>query len=191
MPTIKHISLRFGEKQIFDNFTLDLPDGGRYCLFGASGCGKTTLLRLLAGLQSPDSGEITGVKRSSLSMCFQEDRLIPSLSAEKNVAFVSDLRKARELLSAVGFTENDMQLLPSRLSGGMQRRVAVARALSRPASLLLLDEPFKGLDEALKEKTIALILRLQQEGKFGTIVFTTHIEQEIEAMQSQKITLGR
>lgn len=174
---------------MLDGFSLCIPEGARICLFGASGCGKTTVLRIIAGLQAADGGEVSTVKPNALSAVFQEDRLLPWYSALKNVEIVSDSKTARDILSKTGLIEEDIHRLPSALSGGMCRRTALARALAVGADVLLLDEPFKGLDSAIRAKIIALILQLQSEGKFKAIVFTTHSKEEIALMQAQTVLM--
>ena len=129
---LSHITARYGELPILENFSLELPDSGVICFFAPSGTGKTTLLNLLCGLLQPDSGSITGLEDRRFAFVFQEDRLIPSLSARDNVGLVLDWEHqelaARYLadLNLSGW-EN---ALPQELSGGMQRRVAIARAFA-------------------------------------------------------------
>lgn len=149
---LSHVQAGYPEKTIFPDLSLSLPDQGIFALTGPSGSGKTTLLRLLAGLLKPQSGEITGIAGKKVAFMFQEDRLLPWATAEKNVALVSDTETARRWLSLMEM--EDGSLYPHQMSGGMQRRVALARALAFGGDLLFLDEPFKGLDEALKTRII-------------------------------------
>jgi ABC-type nitrate/sulfonate/bicarbonate transport system ATPase subunit len=140
-----------GVKVVFENFSLELPDKGVTALAGASGCGKTTLLRLLAGLEKPDSGEISGNPApQEIAFMFQENRLLPGLTAAQQIQLVLPQgESALDYLAMVGLRD-DAASLPRELSGGMQRRVALARALAyaRGKKLLLLDEPFAGIDSA-------------------------------------------
>jgi len=168
--SLKDVSLRYGEKQILDRLSLTLPAQGLVCFFGPSGCGKTSLLRLLAGISDPDSGEIQGLGGLKPSMVFQEDRLLPWLTVSDNVSLVLEKSgdTARYWLDQVGLgTEADK--FPKQLSGGMQRRVALARALAYGGDYLLLDEPFTGLDAALAERLLRLIIELYS-GKLTVMI---------------------
>ena len=148
----RSVSKSYGEKQVLSNFSFSMEYGGVYRIIGASGCGKTTLLRLICGLETPDDGIITGAKLEDISYLFQEDRLFPWLSAVKNVEIASKDKNrralAKKLLSELGLDkEKDFHLLPSELSGGMSRRVAIARALIKNSEILILDEALRGLDD--------------------------------------------
>ena len=182
--TFDKVRKAFDGKQVFSDFSYTLSLQGITALMGPSGCGKTTLLRLLCGLESPDSGTISGVPET-YTFLFQENRLLPWASALENVALVSDAETAKNILYKVGLAE-DLQALPSTLSGGMQRRVALARALAHKSPLLLLDEPFKGLDADLCREMIAL---LRQEAQTRPIVFVTHSLQEAELARATVINL--
>lgn len=152
MITVHELGKRFGEHIVFEHFNCQIPLDGNTVLRGASGSGKTTLLRLLAGLLAPDGGEIHGLDELHAAFVFQEDRLLPWYTAEKNVALVSDEKTASTLLCGLGLGEA-LHEKPAALSGGMKRRVAIARALAYQGDLLLLDEPFSGLDDEAKRKT--------------------------------------
>ncbi len=141
-------SFSYGEKKILDRFTLELPDRGITALSGPSGCGKTTLLRLLAGLEKLESGSLEAPAPERCGLLFQENRLLPGLTAAQQLRPVLP-RGASPLpyLRAVGL-EEEADSLPAALSGGMQRRLALARLLAygEDKALLLLDEPFTGVD---------------------------------------------
>ncbi|MCL2829024.1 MAG: ATP-binding cassette domain-containing protein [Oscillospiraceae bacterium] len=178
MISFQTVSLRYGDKQVLDQFTLDIPTDQITCLHGPSGSGKTTLLRILAGLVTPDSGTITG-RPQKPAMLFQEDRLLPHFTAAENIAAVlpkSQAAEARIWLDRVGLAQ-DAALHPGELSGGMCRRVALARALAYGRDFLLLDEPFTGLDMALTEQMAALI---RKTGLPALVV--THSLAEIELL---------
>lgn len=175
----------FDGKQVFSDFSYTLSLQGITALMGPSGCGKTTLLRLLCGLESPDSGTISGVPET-YTFLFQENRLLPWASALENVALVSDIETAKNILRKVGLAQ-ELQTLPSSLSGGMQRRVALARALAHKSPVLLLDEPFKGLDADLCREMIAL---LRQEAEKRPILLVTHSLQEAELAGATVINLN-
>ncbi len=173
---VEKIYKSYGEKQVLSNLSFFMEYGGVYRIIGGSGCGKTTLLRLICGLEKPDSGIITGAKREDISYLFQEDRLLPWLSAVKNVEIASRDKNRRalaeKLLSELGLDkEKDLRLLPSELSGGMSRRVAIARALIRDAKILILDEALRGLDDENRARCAEVIGRYSK-GK--TVIFVTH-----------------
>lgn len=183
---LAHVSKRFGGKAVFDDYSLNLPLGGRTCLMGPSGCGKTTLVRLLAGLEQPDAGRVSAPR--PLSLVFQEDRLLAHLSALQNLLLVCGKpgeEEARALLGALGLADAGGKPV-RQFSGGMQRRVALARALLVPFSLLLLDEPFKGLDEESKARAARLILK-RCEGK--TLLMVSHDAAEASLLRADIIRL--
>ena len=166
--TFANLTKKYGNKTVFDNFTHALEINGILIVKGASGKGKTTLMKTIAGLEDY-SGEI-GVPTDKISFMFQEDRLIPFISVLKNVAAVSDTETAKKILCELEL-ENEFDSPPLSLSGGMRRRVALARALAYPSKLVILDEPFKGLDEKLKQKCIEIIKR---ESKSRDFLIVTH-----------------
>lgn len=156
MLEVKNVSKAYDNKQVFDNFSLDFGESGRWALLGPSGCGKTTLLRLISGLEKPDSGEIIFHRPAKISMVFQEDRLLQALDVRGNILAVlgkdaESRRLADECLHRCGL-QGVADEFPASLSGGMQRRVAVARAIAFKGDILLLDEPFKGLDDDTKRQ---------------------------------------
>lgn len=153
---LTHLNFCYGDKVILKDFSLALPDAGITALAGPSGCGKTTLLRLLAGLEAPQSGTLEAPAAEKTAFLFQENRLLPGLSAADQIRVV--LPRGEDplpWLAAVGLGD-EASTLPDALSGGMQRRVALARCLAygRDKALLLLDEPFAGIDP---ERTVALM----------------------------------
>jgi ABC-type nitrate/sulfonate/bicarbonate transport system ATPase subunit len=154
--SIRNLKLSYEEKAVFDDFSADLPASGVTVLRGVSGAGKTTLFRLLLGLEKPGAGAITGVSFQKPAVVFQEDRLLPWASALENAALGSDEKRAAKALEKLGLEES-MALLPRELSGGMRRRVAIARALAYEGDTLFLDEPFTGLDERNKKKAVEAI----------------------------------
>lgn len=159
MIKLRNIDLSFNGKTVFSNLSADLPVEGTTVLRGVSGAGKTTLFRLLLGLQKPDAGTITGMEFQKPAVVFQEDRLLPWANALENAALGSDKASAERALTALGLRDN-LYELPRELSGGMRRRVAIARALSYGGDTLFLDEPFTGLDEENKSIVAREIRRL-------------------------------
>lgn len=161
------VAFSFGGKRVFTKLNLTV-EGPVTVVEGPSGEGKTTLLRLLAGLLKPESGSITGAPVKP-SVMFQENRLLPWFTARENVAAVTaSPREADRWLELVELSE-EAGTRPGELSGGQQRRVALARALAYPSDALLLDEPLKGLDEALIRRLIPKVKALERP-----IVVTSH-----------------
>lgn len=186
---LNRVNKRYGEQVVLQDFSLKLPSRGAVCLFGPSGCGKTTLLRLLSGLEKPQSGQITVLRPGRTAMVFQEDRLIESVSPLRNVELGgADRPRALALLEKLGLGERELTGKRTReLSGGMQRRIALARALAFGGELYLLDEPFKGLDEAVKEKAIALF---RQAARQALVLFSTHDRGEAVNLADQVLLLS-
>ena len=170
---LKDVSKSFGENKVLDKFCAEIPYGARLCIMAPSGEGKTTLLNLILGLITVDSGEISGVPKN-LSAVFQEDRLCESFTAVGNILAVCGDKKSineiNECLSLLGLEESINQKV-SELSGGMKRRVAIARALMADGDLVVFDEPFKGLDDAMHKQTADVIMKYTK-GK--TLILSTH-----------------
>ena len=185
-------------QHIFLDLTHDLPLDGITVLLGKSGCGKTTLLRLIAGLEQPDSGEITFLKNSAayqpkIGMVFQESRLFPWMSVAENI-FVSretfSPEEAIPYLELVGLDARDLHSKPDALSGGMAHRVAIARALAFEPDILLMDEPFAALDYFTRMSLQQKLLEIQQ--KTGTaIIFVTHHVDEALLLANRILVLDK
>ena len=191
MIEFDRVSLQYGDKRVLSDFSFRFEDRRAYAVLGPSGCGKTTLLRLAAGLQSPTGGRVLRDPPQA-AICFQEDRLLPWRSARENVALAfpraaqkdgSALREADKWLARVGLAGEE-RALPASLSGGMKRRVALARALAFDAPALLLDEPFRALDEDAHGELLRLINACAQ-GKL--LMLVTHDERDAEGMQTLRL----
>lgn len=172
---IRHLYKSYGSQKVLEDIGMHINDGETACIMGVSGRGKTTLLRILMGLEKADSGEILGMEGLRKSAVFQEDRLCENLSAAANIRLVMTGKISQETLlkhfEAVGLPKTCMRQPAKELSGGMRRRVALLRALLAPWDILLMDEPFKGLDERTKSAVIDYTRELCM-GK--TVICVTH-----------------
>lgn len=190
MTELKNIDFSYGEKQIINNFSLKVTANECVCLCGESGCGKTTVLKIIAGLLKPQSGSITNLK--NVSYVFQEDRLIPHLSVLQNVTlFLPKDKKefAKELINEAGLIDF-INKKPDELSGGMKRRLSIVRAVAFGGNALLLDEPFNGLDTANKVLMANIINReFTEKGK--PVIMVSHVDEDIEILNAKKIFLKR
>ncbi len=157
MIKFNNVTFRYDKTLVLNDFSLEINPGDRICLFGDSGSGKTTILRLILGLQTPQIGSIVKADNIKPSVVFQEDRLLPFKTVLENITlFGCDTEKALILLEKLGLKDY-ANSYPSELSGGMCRRVALARALSVNFDFLILDEPFTGLDQRNIENVSNLI----------------------------------
>lgn len=181
---INNLTKRYGDKVVFENYTSTFDFDGILLLKGVSGLGKTTLMRILSGLEKADNGEIQKDAKA-ISFMFQEDRLIPFVSVLKNLTAVCSEEKALYYLKLMGL-ENEKDNSPLSLSGGMRRRVALARALCFQSDLVILDEPFKGLDEELKS-TICEIIK--EESKNRDFIIISHDSQDAKILNAKIIEL--
>ena len=180
MLELKDVSLSFGALEVLCGASLALEQGERIAITGPSGCGKTSLLHVIAGLLHPDSGHVRN--RAARTACvFQEPRLLPWLSAEENVSIVmphgTQGQDALMLLKKLGLADS-AEKHPCELSGGMQQRAALARALAYAPDLLLLDEPFRALDAASK----ALAIDAVNERADCAVILVTHSPEEADAL---------
>jgi multiple sugar transport system ATP-binding protein len=194
-----------GTPAVVDHVSLTLPEGSMTVLVGPSGCGKSTTLRLVAGLESADSGHVRIAGRDvtaapprarDVAMVFQNYALYPHLSVERNIAFPlrsngiakpEAARRAREAAERVGITAL-LDRKPRQLSGGQQQRVAIARALVRRPALFLFDEPLSNLDAKLRVELRTEIRRLQQESGI-TALYVTHDQEEAMTIADQLVVL--
>ena len=162
MIKVVHISVNFGEKKVLEDFSLDLPESGVTVLRGPSGCGKTTLLRVLGGLHKDYSGAVPGVSPQETAFLFQENRLLPWRTAEQHITDVLPKNRRQEAGQFLDLVElsGEAKSYPAQLSGGMCRRLALARCLALGGKLFLLDEPFTGVDPARARRILEKLTRL-------------------------------
>ena len=182
MLTIRGICKSFEGRPVLKNVSFDFPEAAVTALRGPSGCGKTTLVNIILGLIEPDAGDVLMPASARTAAVFQEDRLIEHFSAARNVrltapASVTD-KQIRSALSELGLAQEGEKRV-SEFSGGMRRRVAVIRAALFRPQLLLLDEPFKGLDEEMRARTAAFLRRNCAQ---ATTILVTHDETEAALM---------
>jgi phospholipid/cholesterol/gamma-HCH transport system ATP-binding protein len=195
---VRSLSKSFGEQMVLNGINLEVAEGETLSVLGRSGTGKSVLLKLIIGLHHPDSGsirvhgqEVTGLPlkplnevREKVGFLFQQAALYDSLTVEENVAFplrrhskMSDderSERVRELLTRVGM-DQDAHKMPAEISGGMQKRVGLARALALEPDILLFDEPTAGLDPITAAEIGDLILQLQKQRNMTSVVVTHDI----------------
>ena len=181
MIELKNVNFSYGKKQIFKNFNFTITDSDRICLFAPSGYGKTTLLRLIMGLEKTFSGKIIGTHNKNFSVVFQEDRLLPDKTVLENILLFGDDSKAVLILESLGL-KDAVNLYPDELSGGMARRVAIARALNRNSDIYIFDEPFNGIDKENLEKTAKVINEFTKDKIF---IAVSHNQTEAELLNTK------
>lgn len=186
---VNSIYKSFNEQQVLNNISMSFSKGLITCIMGASGIGKTTLAYIIMGLLSPDSGEIIGLAQKRISAVFQEDRLIEHWDAIKNIMLVSrnNIREeqVRQHLSDICLTEYEGKSV-KELSGGMRRRVAIVRAILSEYDVLIMDEPFKGLDKELKLQAINYV---KNNTKGKTTIIITHDREEVAMLDARLINM--
>lgn len=180
MIGIRKVSISYGGESVLKNVSFPIAKGEHIAIMGPSGCGKTSLMKAIAGLLQPEKGSVS--LGGKVSCVFQEPRLLPWLTALENINVVlsdsaATLPEAQKWLEAVELGDS-ADKLPFELSGGMQQRVNIARALAYSGDILLLDEPLKGMDAELRER-VAELIRGEYEGK--SLVIITHDEAEARA----------
>lgn len=172
---INNLSKSFKGSEILYDFSYEFEDTGAYIVTGESGVGKTTLLRIIAGLDSEYSGTVDGGGVQNISFMFQEYRLFPSINALKNasISSVERITEASSMLMRLGFKEADLNKKPRELSGGMKQRVAFVRSVLKDSPILLLDEPTKELDTDTADSMLSII---SEEAKKRLVIIVTHDE---------------
>lgn len=186
-----NLEKQFDNKNVIEDLSATFFEGRMNCLMGASGIGKTTLVNMIMGLVKPNSGEITGIHGKHIAAVFQEDRLIEHWNAVKNIRLVCDksvsVDRIREELCKVGL--GDYLDRPVRnYSGGMRRRVAIVRAILAKSDLIIMDEPFRGLDEALKLNVIEYI---KENTKGKTVIVVTHEKVDVQLLDANLVTMPK
>lgn len=185
MIKFDNVNFSYGKKQILNNFSIEIPNNGRICLFAPSGYGKTTILRLIMGLEKPNSGNINGIKNKKISAVFQEDRLIPQKTVYDNIKLFGGEENIKEILHHLNLSDAE-NLYPNELSGGMARRVAIARALNFCGDIYIFDEPFNGIDKENLIKTADYIC----EKTYGkTVITVTHSKDEAKLLNAEIVYL--
>ena len=190
---LRDISKRYGDKQVLENINLTLEEGIS-CIMGPSGRGKTTLAYIIAGLVLADSGSIEGCEGKRSAFMFQEDRLLEWESAIRNVLFVcksarKNYKKAHQLLVEAGLADS-INVKASKLSGGMKRRVCLCRALIADYEILILDEPFKGLDSGIKPALMKMVQDYVLNSAGKTVICITHDPAEAEFLGGRLISFS-
>lgn len=194
----KEYPLQKGVQRIFFDLTLDLPLEGIIVLVGKSGCGKTTLLRLIAGLEQPEQGKISFEQNQKLvqpkiGMVFQESRLLPWLNVAENIMLSQNKWSDADVLpflELVGLDARHLHSKPDALSGGMAHRVAIARALAYAPDLLLMDEPFAALDYFTRMALQQKVIEIQQQTNTA-VIFVTHNVDEALLIAKQILVLKK
>lgn len=190
---ITNLSKSFDSHPVLSHLSLSIEEHGVYALMGASGRGKTTLLHILMGLEKPDGGTLSGFEEKKISAVFQENRLLEFLTAAENIDIIlSGAHPLKRNLHAINRIL--AEILPSdalpavvrTYSGGMKRRAAIARAMLADSALLIMDEPFSGLDEKTKEQVISFIKKYRHD---RTLLFSTHALEDAAAFDASILQL--
>lgn len=190
MIECRELAKSFDDQLVFSHLNMHIEEGERICVMAPSGSGKTTLLRILLGLESYDSGTLINPHTSSMAVVFQEDRLCDALSAVDNVALVCKPGVSRRSLRAMLCEVLPNEVLDKQvayLSGGQRRRVALVRAFACDAHLLVLDEPFSGLDSETRSEVAQFMLRHQNN---ATLLVSTHGEHDHVSLHARVIRLN-
>ncbi len=188
---VVNISKSYGDLKVLDGVSFEVKEGEILCIVGESGCGKTTLLKIIAGIEKADGGNIS-LKNGRIGFVFQDVRLLPWKTVLGNVEFVLesvgiDKSRAVKVVKLVGL-EGFEDYYPKQLSGGMQQRVGIARAIAIDPDILLMDEPFANLDALTKERMQSELLKIIQD---KTVIFVTHDIDEAVYLADRVVVLSQ
>lgn len=196
MIKLLNITKAFDDLVILKDFNLSFNMKEVTCLLGPSGCGKSTILKMLSTLDKKYEGHIEGIADKRISFVFQESRLMPWLTVNDNLSYVLEGKVADKYIDArIDYFLDKVELsnfkydYPNTLSGGMKQRVSLARAFASPHDILLLDEPFQGLDEELKDQLMTLLEKLIEEDR-KTVIMVTHDQNEAKRLADRIIYLA-
>ena len=200
MLQLNDIYKSFDGNVVYSGFGLEIREGVTTGILGPSGCGKTTLLNMLGGVLKPDKGEISGVDGKTFSYIFQEPRLLPWKTVRQNIEFVLEKYYAKDSRDRIAeICDFYLQLVdlhgfadyyPSQLSGGMSQRVSVARAFAVPSDIILMDEPFSGIDINLKQTMLQHFLEIWKNDR-RTILYVTHDVDEALLLSNEIVVFSK
>ncbi|SFE86416.1 ATP-binding cassette domain-containing protein [Peptostreptococcus sp. D1] len=180
MIIFKDISKSYGNKIVLKSFNIDIIEGQTTFVLGKSGSGKTTFSKIVLGLETIDTGKISGLDGKKISVVFQEDRLMENMTVDSNLKMTADSHINRkqivEKMEKIGLFQC-LETKISELSGGMKRRISILRAFLIDFDLIVMDEPFRGLDDETKEKVMDFVI---QNIKEKTAIIITHDKDEVE-----------
>ncbi|WP_195940759.1 ABC transporter ATP-binding protein [Romboutsia sp. 1001713B170131_170501_G6] len=193
---VKNLYKKYDDKIIFKDFNITFKENKVNTIVGKSGCGKTTLLKIISNIEEKDSGKIEGVNINSISYIFQEDRLVEWLTVKENLKLIlkNDYRKeeldgiCKKYLNLVGVQDFE-NYYPQSLSGGIRQRVNIARAFAKPSKLIIMDEPFKSIDIKNKNDIMKAFENVFKE-ETRTVLFVTHDIDEAIYFMGQIYILG-
>lgn len=200
MISLKNIKFKYDNSKelVLDNLSLDVKKGERMAIIGASGCGKSTILRIIAGLETPQAGDVyindermngTPTEARNIGFMFQEYALFPHMTVYQNIKYglKQDNGKVAEIAEVVGIEEY-LERYPHELSGGQRQRVALARSVVYEPSVLLLDEPFSNLDTELKDHIRLDLLEILKKLQITTIL-VTHDKEDANVLADKVVSL--
>lgn len=194
---IENLNKKYDDILLYKDFSISFTEGIITCILGPSGCGKTTLLNIIGGIILSDSGTLSGFEGKFMSYIFQDPRLLLWKTVRSNIEFVMDRgmtpderKKESDRLLRLVELDTFAEYYPSQLSGGMRQRVSIARAFASPSDIILMDEPLKGLDFALKQNMIRSFSRIWKTDR-RTVIFVTHDVDEAIMLGAEIMVMSR